>query len=228
MENHMNKDIEIFWGSGSPFSWRVLLACEVKGIPYVSHRLAFDKKEHQTPDMLKLNPRGKLPVMRHGDFVLSESLAIIRYLDHIHPANSLFGSNAQEESRIWSQVTEFDSFVSPTFLKVALPVFMNTIEGKEEEIKSAAILVHEELQRLEDRLKHNPWLAGTSISAADVVAYPSVCAILRAGAKPAVEKMKLDLASLMPRYPNLEKWSLKISALPGSDNAYPPHWKQAA
>ena len=39
--------LEVFWGSGSPFSWRVLLALEYKRVPYESRLLQFAKKEHK-------------------------------------------------------------------------------------------------------------------------------------------------------------------------------------
>ena len=68
--------LEFYWGSGSPYSWRVLLALEYKGVPYESHVLQFSKQEHKSPQMLRMNPRGRVPVLRDADFVVYESLAI--------------------------------------------------------------------------------------------------------------------------------------------------------
>ena len=65
--------LEFYWGSGSPYSWRVLLALEYKGVPYESHVLQFSKQEHKSPQMLRMNPRGRVPVLRDGDFVVSTS-----------------------------------------------------------------------------------------------------------------------------------------------------------
>src|ERR1700721_2064889 len=62
---------------GTPFSWRVLLALEHKGLPYESQLLHFDKQEHQSPPMLKMNPRGRLPVLKDGDYVVFESVAVL-------------------------------------------------------------------------------------------------------------------------------------------------------
>ena len=59
--------IEVFWGSGSPYAWRVLLALEYKRIAYDSHPLQFSKQEHKSPQMLRMNPRGRVPVIAvHG------------------------------------------------------------------------------------------------------------------------------------------------------------------
>ena len=46
--------IDVYWGSGSPYSWRVLLALEHKGLQYRGHLLQFSKQEHQSPQMLAI------------------------------------------------------------------------------------------------------------------------------------------------------------------------------
>ena len=73
--------IDLYWGSGSPFSWRVLLALELKKLPYANHLLQFSKQEHKSPQMLSLNFRGRVPVLKDGDYVVFESLAVLFYLD---------------------------------------------------------------------------------------------------------------------------------------------------
>jgi glutathione S-transferase len=54
--------LEIFWGSGSPFSWRVLLGAEIKGLVYESRLLDFSKGHLKAPEFLQMNPRGRVPV----------------------------------------------------------------------------------------------------------------------------------------------------------------------
>ena len=65
--------IELYWGSGSPFAWRVMLTLEVKISTYESKLFEFSKGEHKTPGYLRLNPRGKVPTLKDGDFVVYES-----------------------------------------------------------------------------------------------------------------------------------------------------------
>src|SRR5580698_5733710 len=78
--------IDFYWGSGSPPCWRVALALEFKGLTYNSHLLHFDRQEHKSPQMLAMNFRGRLPVLRDNDYVVFESLAILYYLDQSYPA----------------------------------------------------------------------------------------------------------------------------------------------
>ena len=88
--------IDFYWGSGSPACWRVALALEFKGLKYNSHLLHFDRQEHKSPQMLAMNFRGKLPVLRDNNYVVFESLAIVHYLDQKYPAPPIFGRNPEE------------------------------------------------------------------------------------------------------------------------------------
>ena len=53
---------------------------EEVGIDYVATNLDFSKREHRSPEFLKINPNGKAPAMTDGDFTLFESGAIVTYL----------------------------------------------------------------------------------------------------------------------------------------------------
>ena len=49
---------------------------------------------HRTPEYLKLNPFGQVPVLEHDDFVLTESSAILKYLaDKFNLFNGVFGAS---------------------------------------------------------------------------------------------------------------------------------------
>src|SRR5262249_47894544 len=102
--------IEVFWGSGSPFAWRVLLALEYKRLPYTSHLLQFSKQEHKSHEMLALNPRGRVPVLKDGDYVCFESLAILYYLDLKYPQPPLFGRTPEEAGTIMRVICEYENY----------------------------------------------------------------------------------------------------------------------
>ena len=91
--------IEVFWGSGSPFAWRVLLALEAKGLAYQSRLLEFSKGDSKTPEFLALNPRGQVPVLRDGGYVVYESIAILAYLERKYPEPPLFGATPKKPAR---------------------------------------------------------------------------------------------------------------------------------
>ena len=103
--------IELYWGSGSPYSWRVQLALEYKRLDYESHLLQFSKQEHKSPQMLRMNPRGRVPVLKDGDFVVFESLACLLYLDRKYPEPPLFGRTPEEAGTIMRVICEYQAYV---------------------------------------------------------------------------------------------------------------------
>src|SRR6202035_4522324 len=115
--------IEVFWGSGSPFAWRVLLALENKRLPYVSHLLQFSKQEHKSPQMLALNPRGRVPVLKDGDYVVFESLAVLYYLDLKYPDPPIFGRTPEEAGVIMRVICEFQSYDERQVTSIVRTVF---------------------------------------------------------------------------------------------------------
>lgn len=70
-------------------STRVTWALEEIGAEYCYHLVDLMKGEGQSPDFLKLNPFGKVPVLRDGDVLLTESAAICTYLADQNPETGL-------------------------------------------------------------------------------------------------------------------------------------------
>ncbi|MEQ1581994.1 MAG: maleylacetoacetate isomerase [Steroidobacteraceae bacterium] len=77
--------LRLFTYFRSSASYRVRIALNLKRLQYeaVYRHLRYD--EHLAPDHLSLNPEGLLPVLQHGDVTLTQSLAIIEYLDERFP-----------------------------------------------------------------------------------------------------------------------------------------------
>ncbi|KAH7862455.1 hypothetical protein Vadar_005033 [Vaccinium darrowii] len=73
----------------SSCSWRVRFALNLKGLPYEYKAVDLAKGEHLTPEFEKLNPRHFVPVLVDGDFVVSDSYAILMYLEEKYPQNAL-------------------------------------------------------------------------------------------------------------------------------------------
>jgi maleylacetoacetate isomerase len=70
----------------SSAAFRVRIALSLKGLRYESIPKAFAKHEHRAPEYLALNPQGLIPALDDDGQVLSQSLAIIEYLDERHPS----------------------------------------------------------------------------------------------------------------------------------------------
>jgi glutathione S-transferase len=217
--------LELYWGSGSPFAWRVMLTLEVKGLAYQSRLLEFSKGDHQAAGFLKLNPRGKVPLLKDDDFILNESLAIMAYLDKKYPEPPLFGSSPQETGLIWRAVMETEAYLLSAGDKVIRPVFFGKGLDETEKIQQAAQAVRQELQRIDRELSGSAWLVGKQISAADISLFPLVQTILRAARKDAAKSLKLELLPLADTFPNLSAWVRRIETLPGYERTYPPHWR---
>jgi glutathione S-transferase len=220
--------IEIFWSSGSPFAWRVLLALEVKGLAYESHLMQFSTRDHKAPSYLALNPRGQVPTLRDGGFVIYESIAIMAYLDRKYPAVPLFGASPEETGNIWRAVCEAMSYLELPADQFILPLYFGKAVEKAEQIRAVLPPIRAELARLEATLAsaaNTAWLAATpSLSAADIAVFPLVKSLLRAAGKPEAPAFLPGLLPFEEKYPALAGWLTRIEALPGYERTYPPHW----
>lgn len=217
--------LELYWGSGSPFAWRVMLTLEVKGVPYKSKLLEFSKEEHKSSEYLRLNPRGKVPTLKDGEFVLYESLAIMAYLDRKYPDPPIFGKTPQETGQIWRSISETESYLGVAGNKLVRAIFSGKGLEKTDELQAAAATIREELSRLDTALAHPGWLVGSQVSAADIALFPLIQLILRAAAKDAAKSLKLGLLPLGQSYPNIAAWVKRVEAIPGYEKTYPPHWR---
>jgi glutathione S-transferase len=218
--------IELYWGSGSPFAWRVMLTLELKGLAYESKLLEFSKNEHKAPAYLQLNPRGKVPTLKDGDFVVYESLAIMSYLDRKYPKPPLFGETAEETGLIWRALAECESYIVGAGDRVVRPIFSGKGLDKVEEIKEAAETLRREFKMLDRSLAGSQWLVGDRISAADIGVFPMIQLLLRAASKEAARPFSLGFVPLARTFPNIATWAQRVEALPNYQRTYPPHWRQ--
>ena len=217
--------VEVFWGSGSPFAWSVMLALEVKGVPYTGHLLSFSEGDLKKPAFLAMNPRGKVPVIKDGDFTLSESNAILAWLEAKKPQPALFGTTPEQTGAIWRAVLEHAAYFQHHTHAISGAVFYKRLDTEAELVKTAAKAVGEELGRYEAALAKGSWLVGGSMSAADLVAYPHFELFFRLAARPEVKDFGLGFDKGFDAYPALSAGRARIKAIPGYDNTYPPHWK---
>lgn len=218
--------LEVFWGSGSGPAWRVLLALAVKKVPYQSRLISFQKAEHKTPAFLAINPRGKVPAIKDGDFTLYESAAILAYLDRKHPEVPLFGTTAESTGLIHRTIMEHEAYGFPGTAGFVSPLLFGLLEAKRDAVIAALPGARAELARLEAQLGDRDWLVGDAVSAADLFVFPQIATLRRAVGKPGADTLDHGLSPLSASFPKLAAWVSRIEALPGYDATFPPHWRE--
>jgi glutathione S-transferase len=217
--------LELFWGSGSTPAWRALLGLHIKGLPYTGHLLSFSARETRSPEFLALNPRGKVPTLRHGGVVLAESLAILAYLDRLAPSPPIFGDSAAAHGTVWRACLDFENVAGPAISLLVRPLLF----GAAPEVGSLDVVVPgvvDELDRLAAAVHERAAIVGDDLSAADLVWYCAVRYLERALTRPAAEAHALGLWPLGARWPALLPWAARIEAIPGFDQTFPPHWRE--
>ncbi|KAI9122494.1 hypothetical protein K1719_006334 [Acacia pycnantha] len=85
-----------YWRSSCSF--RARIALNLKGIKYEYRPVNLLKGEHSDPDFLKLNPVGFVPVLVDGNLVISDSFAIIMYLEDKFTQRPLLPSDLQKRT----------------------------------------------------------------------------------------------------------------------------------
>ncbi len=219
--------LTLYWGSGSPYSWRVLLALEHKELPYESRLLHFDKQEHKSPQMLKLNPRGRLPVLKDGDYVVFESLAMLYYLDARYPQRPIFGGGPEEAGVIMRVICEFQAYAEPSAQRIVDSILGGAVDPADLATSEAMHTVAREARTLEGRLSKERWIVGANYSAADMVIFPWLRLLLRALGRAEATELGARFLPIERNYPALARWIERIESLPNYERTYPPHWRNA-
>jgi glutathione S-transferase len=212
---------QLYTISGAPRPWRVAIGLVAKGLPFTMRILEASQKQQKAPAFLALNPRGRTPVLVRSDFVLTESLAILAYLEHAHPAPPLF---AQDPPRIWEQVMTLDHDLREAVSAVVGPVFKGG-DASSDAIRDGAQRLLTELRRLDDRLASQSFLFGPTITAVDCVAFPDVRVTLRATERAPEVMARLGIHPIADTARHLRRWIDRIEALPGYERTFPAHWR---
>lgn len=106
------KGMRLYCGDG-PNSYRVRIFTAEKGIEVPQVRIDFAKGEHRSAEFLKLNSLGQIPVLVLDDgTVITESVAICRYFETLHPSPALFGADAVSAGKVemWNRRAEIEIF----------------------------------------------------------------------------------------------------------------------
>jgi glutathione S-transferase len=138
---------------------------EEVGEPYDIHLLSLSRGENRTPGYLAINPMGKVPALRHGDVVITESAAICTYLADEFPHAKLNVPVGDPRRGVYLKWLFFGpSCIEPAIMDRAFP-------RKEEARRSA--LGYGDVDTVMDvvtkAVAKGPYIMGEQFTAADVV-----------------------------------------------------------
>jgi glutathione S-transferase len=210
--------LTFYYGSGSPYGWKVWLALEHKGIPYEFRLLSFDAGDTKTPQFLALNPRGQIPTIVDDGYALWESSAIVEYLEERHPEKPLLPGDAKMRAAARRIAGEADAYLAPTSGQLFEQTLFRKGEADAGKIAEAQKKVLKELALFESQVK-GPYLLGP-LSLADFALFPHVRLLKRIDERQPGNGIA---DSRLP--PKLAAWKKQVEALPYYAKTIPPHWK---
>lgn len=84
----------------SSAAYRVRIALNLKGLAYDNHFIHLQKNDQLSEDYARLNPQKQVPALVDDGTMLTQSLAIIEYLDETHPDPALLPADPAERARV--------------------------------------------------------------------------------------------------------------------------------
>lgn len=162
--------IKLYDFKSSPNCQRVKVVLAEKNLPYEIVPVDLTKKEQKTPDYLKMNPYGKVPVLTDDSTVLYESLIINEYLEEKYPNPPLMPKDPAKKAKgrilVDYGMAHFDS----AYQKLRMELMKEAKEQSQPIIDGAKGELKKLLQRFEDELGDQQYLLGDfSLVDADLI-----------------------------------------------------------
>jgi len=198
--------LQFYHHPASQPSRAVYMTIRALGIEHDIHIVDLLSGKQKSPEFLKINPRGKVPAIKDGDFCLGESRAIQAYLINQHgqglkkelyPTDPVERANVDKMLYI-SETVELATFEYPALGKL---IFGNTPPDE-----SKKPLLEKALQEVDGYLSQSEFIAGPNLTIADF----AMCVVVTV---PEVLPGGFDYSP----YPKLSKWLDYIRALPYHD-----------
>jgi len=202
--------LKLYWHPFSIFPRRVRIALREKDIAHEEVVVDLPAGAQHAPEFRRLNPFGQMPVLEDGDVVVSESIAILEYIEERYPTPPLLspymGIRARtRELMLWSGdylAPAWKAWMAPRFSPDAKPTVASVVRGRDD------IAAH--LDVLEARLgAKGEYLAG-DYSLADVCYAPFVTTFA-----------VTDLDDLLETRPAVRAWVERLAARPAVRDTAP-------
>jgi glutathione S-transferase len=163
-----------------PFCQKTRVVLAEKDLEFEKVLVDLHKGEQKSPEFLKLNPYGKVPVLIDDDVVVYDSTIINEYLDDEYPNPPLMPEDSANRARV-RLLEDFcdNSFIPPAGLVLA-ELHKPEAERDAERLRRCQGEVNRVLGRLESQLEGKEFLAG-AFSLADVAFVPRVLLLSQLG-----------------------------------------------
>jgi len=155
----------------APNPRRLLVYLGEKGLQIPREDVDIMSQKNRTPEFLKKNPLGGLPVLELDDGShLTESLAIMEYLEELHPKPPMLGTTPLERARVreLERICELGvlSSVGAIFQHTS-PFFAGRVKQSADAAENARTRLGVNLKVLDARIGGGPFVAGERPSIAD-------------------------------------------------------------
>ena len=159
---------------GGPNPRRVRIFLAEKGIAVPMETVDIMTRRNRQPDFLEKNPTGGIPILELDDGTcISESVAICRYFEELHPEPPLFGTGAKERAivEMWLRRVELNLMVPIGMVWVhGHPLTAKLIRQIPEAAAQNRVRTAMGYKLLNDQLAENEFIAGDAYSVVDAVA----------------------------------------------------------
>ena len=152
--------IKLYDFKSSPNCQRVKIVLAEKNLPYEIVPIDLRAKQQKTPDYLKLNPNGKVPVLTDGDTVLYESCIINEYLDEKYPNPPLLPKEAGAKAKARILIDYGMAHFEGPYQKLRMELLKEPNEQDAKVIETSKSQLKALLQRFEAELGDKPYLTG--------------------------------------------------------------------
>ena len=201
--------MRLYHSAFAPNARRVRMFLAEKGIeiPLVPVDLA--KLEQRGDDFSVTNPFQTVPALELDDgSILTESIAICRYFEELHPEPALFGTTPRERAEVemWQRLAEFQLLftIAQTFRHAhpAMKAMESPQIGDWAQVNRARALTA--MQRFDASLASRRYLAGEKFSVADITGLI------------ALDFTKPARIAIPEEFANLNRWRAEIAARPSA------------
>ncbi|XP_063769072.1 glutathione S-transferase theta-1-like [Pseudophryne corroboree] len=165
----------------------VYIFAKANNIPFIRKDILLFKGDHLSEDFLKVNSLHKVPALKHGDFTMAESTAMLLYManeyktpDHWYPSD--IKKRARVDEYLAWQHTNTRPLGSKLFWIKAMTPYLLGHEATPDKLDPAVAEYNNTLKNIEEYfLQDKPFLAGDEISIADLVAIVEIMQPVGAG-----------------------------------------------